>query len=295
MDLSATAFRLALIVSLAIIASGGCQRSNEPAPPPTSAGQFEAVGNAQWTASQGDQAATTPEAKGALVGGPGSGRQGPPGGGAKKGMGGSGAKKSKGAGGRGGRPEAPLSDDEKAVKEMIDRVGGQIQRLAGSTGGSPGPLGIVRLQGTTATLADLEVLKRLGTLYDLTLEGPTVGDTSVPVLVECKTLATLHLRGKTFTDQALMALATHPTLRILVLDDVAIGKEGLASFANSDVLTHVDLVNMTITPEILTGLQQLRKIREIRFQNSPISDTELSQLRELLPDCDVTIVAEPTN
>jgi hypothetical protein len=147
--------------------------------------------------------------------------------------------------------------------------------------------------GTTATPADLDVLKRLGSLYELTLEGPTVGDATAPVLVECKKLATLHVRGKNFTDQTLQALATHPALRILVLDDVVIGKEGLASFANSDVLMYVDLVNMTITPEILEGLRQLRKIREIRFQNSPVSAPDLDQLRELLPDCDVTVVTEP--
>ena len=192
-------------------------------------------------------------------------------------------------GGRRGPSEPPLSDDEKAVKEMLDRVGGVMQRLPGNQGG-PGPWGFVRLLGTTATDADLAVLPRLASMIDLTLEGPPLSDAGMPHLLACKNLMNLRLLGQTFTDQSLATLAGHPSLRTLILDHVTIGKIGLSSFADSDVLNFVDLVNMTMTPEILEGLCAMRKIREIRFQNTPVSEADLNLLRERLPDCNIVIV-----
>lgn len=188
----------------------------------------------------------------------------------------------------GGRPGPQLSEAEKAALEMIQRVGGRIERIAGSPAG-PGPYGLVTMPGDGATMEDLAVLTQLDTLYTLTLPGPAFGDTSVGTLLQMPKLSSIHLVGPTFTDSALLTLAPHPVLRVLILEELALGKDGLAALAASDSLQFVDLVRIEITPEILDGLSHLRRVGEIRFVECEVSDEDLARLGEALPDCSLIV------
>lgn len=296
-SLSAKTLRNAVICSMGLLCLVGCSRKNA---------RSEPVADEQWSskravAEQGGgspnptptagEAATTPAANNPAQGGPaaGSGEQSktPP---AEGGMRGEGMSGKKGGFAKGGpRGPVPLQNPaEKAAQEMIERVGGKATRLAGTPGG-PGALGIFEMPGDKATEADLEVLKQLPGVFDLTLSGPAFGDATAPQILQFTKLATVRLKGKTFTDKILQDLLPHPAIRIIVLDDTAIGAEGFATLGKSQTVEYLDVIHMALTPEVLTGMKELRGLRDIRIRDCQVDDAEVKKLQELLPECDIVV------
>jgi hypothetical protein len=185
-------------------------------------------------------------------------------------------------------PVPPQNPAEKAAQEMIDRVGGKATRLAGTPGG-PGALGIFEIPGDKATEADLEILKQLPGVFDLTLSGPAFGDSTAPHILQFTKLATVRLRGKTFTDKILQDLLPHPAIRILILDDTAIGADGFAALGKSQSIEYLDVIHMTLPPEAFGGLKELRGFRDIRFRDCQMDEADVKKLQELLPECDIVV------
>ena len=157
---------------------------------------------------------------------------------------------------------ASVQADEEAVVKMIERLHGNYKRDKKAPGK---PITAVTLSGpmrTTATDADIKLLKDLKILKILLLHATQVTDKGMKDLKEIKTLETLWL------------------------SDTQVGDAGLKELKELKNLKSLDLSGTKVTDVGLKELKECKNLRSLLLLKTKVTDAGVKELQAALPQLD---------
>jgi hypothetical protein len=149
------------------------------------------------------------------------------------------------------------------------------------------------LAGVQKPLGDL--LPRLAALTDsdfdrfrvLDLSGTAADDGNLNALRPLTGLTELSLAGTKVSDAGLADLKSLKHLRHLVLDGCAIRGTGLASLKDLPALTDLRLACPTLTDEGLKALHGLNGLKELNLTGTQVTAAGVAMLQKALPKCKI--------
>ena len=148
------------------------------------------------------------------------------------------------------------------------------------------------LAGIKAPPTDLEPLKSLPSLRDLSMRECELSDESWETIGNISSLSSLELYNNSqISSPGLKYLANPPRLTFLLLaNDRTITDEEFAALGDISSLTYLVLWCPDIADQRLMHLSRLTKLRQLELldlQNSQVSDKTVQELQKTLPNCTI--------
>lgn len=166
------------------------------------------------------------------------------------------------------RPGSVIEDGDSASVVALKQAGASVLRLPFpvSWEGSAAPGSAAKKVDLSEVFLDPEVLDALNDvpgITELVLTGPEVNDGTLALLTNCRSLTVLDLSGSNVTDAGLRHLASDafPSLRILKLNATNVSGAALSR------LTKLTALSLAETPVSDKDLLQLKDLTHLEYLN----------------------------
>jgi len=140
---------------------------------------------------------------------------------------------------------------------------------------------------TELTGADLTTLPRLARLEQL--DGAQLSDMgpAIAVLARNPKLRLLYLKGCKLNDEDMIRLCTIKQLNLLAVAFNEISMRGFRHVTELSNLTHLDVEDLKLTPEIISFLPRLKKLKHLELSLHKWSKADRERLQKALPHCTI--------
>jgi Leucine Rich repeat len=131
-------------------------------------------------------------------------------------------------------------------------------------------------------------LAALATLEHLDLRGEVLSDEGMKCLESCRTLKDLRLSEMNITDDGVARLAALPSLQILSIADCpGVTNASVAHISGIQSLQELTLSGPGISGASIDALSEMTNLRKLQLMRTSITEAELLQLHEALPECHI--------
>jgi serine/threonine protein kinase len=145
----------------------------------------------------------------------------------------------------------------------------------------------VELSKIQLTDGDLIKLSSLKSIVELSLTETNIDDDDLKHLSDLQELTFLNLVGTKINGEGFKYLTDLPQLCQMILSRTEVDDSGLLNLANMKV-TQLTLDDTHVTDSSSEILSEMKSLKEINLSNLGFSETQLSQLRQKLPQCRIT-------
>ncbi len=176
-------------------------------------------------------------------------------------------------------PLSKLTKLKEAVVFKSDVASGPLKAFANAL-----ELTKLNLRGTKLTSQDLVAhIEAFKNLQDLEISETAIDDDSLPTIAKLPNLKALNVWRTKVTDQGLESLVSMGLTRLNLDDDPAIGDAGMDHVAKMTSLEWLHVGKTKITDAGLAKLEALKKLTELRINDTAVSEESLQQLKQKLP------------